>query len=128
MDIQLNEDAMRPIIAKAILDEIGPEQRDLLVQNALDNLMRPGITKGQYGRPDERTPSMLEDIMRDKVRGLATRIVGEMLEEAEYADKIRTQVRDGILEALQRNDNGWLTSSIGYAAGEAITKILGERQ
>jgi hypothetical protein len=125
-NFQLDEDAMRPIIAKAILDEMGADQRDLLVQNALDNLLKPAVVKGQYGRPDERGPSMLEEIIRDKVRALTGQIVDELLAAPEHGNQIRQQVRDGIIVALQSNDNDWLLSSIGYAAGEAVTKVLRE--
>jgi|SRR6478609_9162907 len=125
---QLNEDAMRPIIAKAILDEMGHEQRDLLVQNAIDTMLAPTILKGQYGRPDERQPSMLEQIIRDQTRVIAGKVVAELLEEPEQADRIRTQIRSGILKALTEEDNGWLLSSIGHAAGEAVTKILQEKR
>lgn len=127
MAIQLDEDAMRPIIAKAVLDEIGPEQRDALVQSALDTLMKPHIVKGQYGRPDERGPSMLEEIVRDQVHQLAGAVVREILAEPEHAERLRSQIREGVLVAMQAGSEAIL-STIGYAAGEAISNVLRNAQ
>ena len=123
-NVSIDEEAIRPIVAQAVMDQIGPERRDRLVAGALEYLLQPGESN-LYGRR-ERTPSPLERALQEAVVGAARSVVNELLAQPEYGAKVRAAVREGMDRALAERDgeNGYLFVAIGNAVGDRVAAML----
>ncbi len=118
-NIQIDSGAVRDLVAKGIMDAIGPEQRDLVIQQAVAGLLeRP--KDSLYGRETGRSP--LEIAFTTAVNDIARDVVAEYLAAEPQRDQVRAQILTAV-EGFFR-DNQWQADSIGDAIGREIAKLL----
>lgn len=113
MDISLKEDAVRPVIAKAILDSLTPEVRDELLRKSISGLLEP--TQGSYG---SKNPSILENAFRQAAQWNAERIVRDVLAEDSPQSALFKQT---VLAAL---DKALADQSLVEHIASAVVKAL----
>lgn len=119
-DIKINHDVMQTIVHKAILEGIGTEQRDLLMQQALQYLITE--PRNTYGSP---SPSPLQTAFNNAVTKAARLIVEELVSESDLQDRIREWAGKALTEYVSKDYE--LPDAIGFAMGEAIGKALRDR-
>lgn len=78
MNVNLNDDAMKQLVAKAIFDGLGEEQRQALVEGAIASLLNDGA-KDHRGYGTNRT--VLQEMFNDAVREAARQIVTSKIAE-----------------------------------------------
>lgn len=117
-NITIDTEAVRELVARGIIDAIGPEQRDLVIQQAVQALLE--APKDTYGRVSGDTP--LQQAFNNAVRQIATDVVKDYLN----VDEVKTQVRQKIVEVVEQllTEQNWHVSAIGYAFGERLTEML----
>jgi hypothetical protein len=95
-DFSINDEQLQGILAQHILDSIGPETRDRLVQDALSFLMT--AQEDPYNR--KKLPSPLAAAFQKEVTKVAEDVVRQII----GTDKIKAQVED----AIQTVVKAWL--------------------
>lgn len=90
-NVNLDNDALKTVLAKAVLDTLTPEKKDELISAALKELIAvPPKPAGPYGYNKER--SKLEELFDATCADVARGIVREEMNKPENADKIRDLV------------------------------------
>lgn len=104
MNIKLDEEQMRNIVSKAILEGLGTEQKDMLIQGALQYLLSvPDSGNPGFGqRRDGRT--VLQKIFDQQLEYYANRICTEYLETGENMQKLRETVIAAVDTHLSNTD------------------------
>jgi len=87
MDLKIDQETLRPLVQKIVLDSLTPEAKDQLLGKAIASLFQ--TSDGAYGRP--RT-SPLEDIFRDETQKVARQAVLTELEKPENKQRIADAV------------------------------------
>jgi hypothetical protein len=75
MDMKLDDEALKVIITKSIMDSLTPEKRELLISNAIKEL----LAKNENNRYDSR--SRFQTIFDDSVHLVAREVVFEMVKD-----------------------------------------------
>lgn len=84
---------LTPIVGKAILETISQEQRDLLVQQAVEHLIDPQKRKERFGS-DTQTDSRLVEVFKEQVELIARGLVREYLQEETNKERLMEVVRN----------------------------------
>lgn len=96
MSVSLDSDVMREVVAKAIIDQIGPEQREKLVRDAVTGVLNAGGGRDGYGR---KAATPLQLAFDEAVRDCAMKFAGKIMRE----DESLKALVDGLLrEMIQR--------------------------
>lgn len=117
--ITIDSEAVRAIVSKAIVDQLGEDQRQAVIAQAVEALLDE--PKDHYGKTI--TPSPLALAFKDAVRQIAHDVVREYLAE----DRVNQQVREQIVtkvKAMLDGEGGWLYSSIGFAVAQRVEEIM----
>lgn len=96
--IQVNLDgpAIEALVSKAILDDIGPEQRDKLLQAALKGLLQPMYEQG---------PTHLQHVFTDSARRVAAELIREqLLQDPGFKERVQTFVVATVDRVLKNPD------------------------
>lgn len=118
--LQINDDALKAIVTKAILDTISAEQRDILLKSALEHLMAPG-DPSSFGK---RAPSPLERAFQSGVERYAYRLIEERLEN----DPAWKAAIDGLLTEAWAKFVGEKRTEMAEKLSSALGRaLLGER-
>lgn len=118
MSISLNDDQIQQAVSAAILQTITKENRDLLIQKALESLLqRP---KPRY-QSDPKPPSKLEEIFNGAVFDYARNHIRDILEED---PKFKEAIRALVGKAVERIalDDGELSVQLASALTSALKK------
>jgi hypothetical protein len=100
MRLELSDDQMRAVMAKAILDTVTPEKRDELITKAIGFLMIPEKT-GSYGG---QTTSPLERAFQEAARVVAEKLAREALAaDTKFAEQI-TKLFEDVAAKLFANE------------------------
>lgn len=111
----INADAMKSIVAKAIMEGITQDQRDVLIEQAITHLIKPGPTS--YGRTE---PSPLQHAFNEAIERACNRVVDEIItERPEFNAKVRDAVT-AAMTALVDGGNYDLSQKVGNAVGNAV--------
>jgi hypothetical protein len=116
--VNINSEVMQSLVAKAIIDSIEPEQKQLLLEQALAWIVAPRI---EYGRQVNDSP--LQQAFTQAVREAAVVAVRELVAEAPIKAAIEEKVREKVT-VLLAEEQSWLFDSVGNAVGERITEIM----
>lgn len=114
--IKIPADALNGLVARAIFDSIGPEQRDALITSAITKLIEP--RKDSYGRTEA---SPLQEAFERAIGVATNRVVNEVLESDEQLkSKLREVVSDKLRDLL--DDNYSLQRVVSEALADAILR------
>jgi hypothetical protein len=127
MTFTVPAEAMQAIVQKAILESIGPEERDAILTEAVRQLMTS--EKVEYGRTKEGT-SPLQLAFNEAIRVGSIKYVRELVETDEAIQaRIREAVGGAIMAALTDEDDSWrVDAQIADAMGRALIDIAKERR
>ncbi len=116
LNLNIDSDALGLMIGGAVMDQITPEQRDLLIKTAITHLLNPEPSySGNAG-----TASPLQKAFNRAVEQFATKYATEQLADHQEFQK---QVRQMFEEAAQRvfvNDREKIVGKIADAMASAF--------
>ena len=116
--ISIPTDAMHDIVAKAVLDSISADQREVLIKAALDFLITPPKKENYHAATP---PSPLQQAFHNAVAESAREIVRQVVKD-ELAERIKAVIHEQMVDAVATNS--LLASGIGFAVGEQVEKAL----
>jgi hypothetical protein len=99
LNLNLDNATMQALVAKAILEQVGPEKRDAIMGEALKFLLAPPPKTGGYYAPDPKSP--LQQAFERAAETCALRIMHEEFDKPEYAEKVRVVVHEAMERAFQ---------------------------
>ncbi len=100
VEMNLDSEALKTVVAAAILEQLTPDKRDDLIKQAVVHLIDPPEQKRGFGRPDTKTP--LQTAFDMAVAEIARDVVREFLaKDSETRDKIVDVIHNGIMEAFE---------------------------
>lgn len=116
----IDPEAMKHIVAHAILEHMGTQSRDALITEALTYLITP--PKDAYGRNSGHSP--LQTAFNQAIQAAAFETVKDVLTQPAYKDMVETAIRDAVVKSLA--DKAGLSNAIGYAVGQVIEDRINE--
>lgn len=120
MDIKLSDAALHTIVSKAILEGMGQEQRDLLVQNAIESLFKEA-NPSNYS--DKRTH--LEVAYQRAINYTAEKIALEVLERPEFRARVEAVVVEAVNRQFEGDGRESLVQRMADGIGRAFDKLNG---
>lgn len=117
-NLTIDSEAVRGIVARAVFDQIGEDQRQLVITQAVEKLLEE--PKDTYGRKSGASP--LAVAFNQAVVGIARDVVTDYLKQDAVEATVRDAITTKITELLNRDD--WLYTSIGQAVGDRIEEIM----
>lgn len=116
--INLDDNAMKDLIAKSIIDALTPERRDALIADAIKMLLA-SKTGDRY---DAR--SQLQQAFDYAVRQVAERVA---LEELAKDDGLKTKMRELMMAGWERMVAGENQEKLVNKIAESLTRAIGGR-
>lgn len=118
--MNLQDEAMRGIVAKAVFEALDPTKRDLLMVEALERLMAPGEYDNHRGG---RKPSPLAEAFQDACDSVVRRTVYNEIEKEDSS--LRQQLNAFIAGVIERIlSDGVLGDRIAKAVGDEVSNKL----
>lgn len=118
-EIKLDSNAVQSIVARALLEELGEETRNNLIQQALTYLISEP-EKNFYGRPGGKSP--LQTAFEKAAVEVANSYVIELFKKDEFRRNIDRAVLKFVQDKFKETD--WLYDSIGQAVGNQVGALL----
>lgn len=120
MDVKLNDDAMRQIISKAILDSLTPERREEIIATAVANLLSEKTNPNSYN-----SKTKLQGAFDYAVQNIAQSVaIKELSEDGALRDKMQKLM----LDAWEKMTTGDAYSALVEKVANAMSKgISGDR-
>lgn len=115
MDVKLDDNTLKDIIAKSIIDSLTSEKREALIAEALKALL------GEKAGDRYDSPTRIQRAFSDAAQGVALDIAKQVLAEPEQRDRIRKLVVDAVDKALDVSTYDSITDTIGSAVRKALT-------
>lgn len=101
MDVKIDAEAMQSVVAKALMEGISTEQRDLIMEQAVKALITP--PKNSYGRVDGQTP--LQDAFDMAATSAVRTLAREAIEKhPEFRERVDAMLGEAITNALQGSE------------------------
>lgn len=122
MNLALNEEQMRAIVTKAILEGLGDEQKALIIQQAVEHMMgQPEENRGYPYNQDKR--NRLQRAFDGAVEQALTVVAREEMAKPENRDRLRAIIGP-LLEKVLTEEADWgpIHRAIGSAISEAFQK------
>lgn len=115
-DIKLNDEQLRTIIAKAVLDSLTPERREALISTAVKNLLDKPIS----GRYDQKSnlQTAFDDATREVARKLATEMVSS---DPIIKEKIKALFVDAWTKFTNDENYSKLVEKVSHALEKGLT-------
>ena len=117
-NLQLDDEAMKDLIAKSILDTLTPEAREQLIGAAIKQL----LAKNTSDRYDAR--SHLQTAFDDAIQEVARKVA---LEELSKDDGLATKIRALMLEGWERMNAGDNHEKLVDKIASAMTRAISGR-
>jgi hypothetical protein len=97
IDLKFDQDTMSAIVTKAILDGLGQDQRDLLIQQAVTALVTPA--RGGMYSSTPKTP--IQEAFESAATQVCHRVAAEILtQDAAFLERVRELTREAISTAM----------------------------
>lgn len=93
-DITVDSNVLSTLVAKSLLESIEPEQKELMVEQALKYL----ITKPNSSYA---STSPLQDAFNSAVHQTSFSVVRDILQEEEFEEAIRNACREALMQLLK---------------------------
>jgi uncharacterized membrane-anchored protein YjiN (DUF445 family) len=115
----ISSDDMKAAVAKAVLEVLDRSKRDLLIQNALENLIAP--RKDNRGYSDK--PSILEETFNSELAMYARDVVREYFtQDGPMKEKLNGFIAK-MVEKMLTDEEGELGKALAEAVSEAMKKL-----
>ena len=114
--MNITDEAMTSVVAKAILDSLDADQRATLIQDALKHMIEPTEVERNYRK--EKGPSRLQTAFRQQLEFVAGQVIREQLQESHVRDEIRVFVEKALTEALA------VEGKASVAMAEVLTETM----
>ena len=100
VEMNLDSEALKTVVATAILEQLTPEKRDDLIKQAVVHLIDPPEKERGYGARETKTP--LQAAFDHAAAGIARDVIQEFLaKDSQTRAKIEAVVQKGILKAFE---------------------------
>lgn len=97
-DIKIESDAMNAIVSKAILEGIDADQKQAILQQAVDGLIKPR----KISNYSSETTTLLQEAFDHAVRSVVNEVARQVVSEnTELRDKVREMVVQAMAAALE---------------------------
>jgi hypothetical protein len=113
--MNIDDTALKTIVAKAIFDGITPEQREELLTKAINTLLTVPVATG-YG--DKKQPTPLQNIFEYEVQNLARDMVRERFKTDPAVRDMVGVIVSKTISAMATDDN------VGVEIGQAIASAF----
>lgn len=110
MEVKIDEEHMRALMTKAVLEGLGQDQRDLIFQKAVESLFQRARPNDYY---DKRTK--LEVAFDQAASGLMLSIATEELRKPEHTDRLRSIFDEAIAKVFESEGRKKLVETIANA-------------
>jgi hypothetical protein len=116
MDVRLDDEAMKAIITKSIMDSLTPERREALIAEAIKGLLNAETGSGYNRRTklQEAFDWAVQTVARDVA-------MSELAKDEGIKTKIREMFMAGWEKATTGEAGEKMAEKIGYAIEKAIT-------
>jgi hypothetical protein len=117
VEVKLDDEGMKVLLTKAILDSISEEKRDELIKSSIRGMFEPVVTRrpGSFGT--DTSPSWIETQLQYAAQAVARQILDSEMSKPENQERIRAVV----VEAFDR-----LFSAPGAERRKALVEKLSE--
>ena len=100
VEMNLDSEALKTVVATAILEQLTPEKRDDLIKQAVVHLIDPPEKERGYGARETKTP--LQAAFDHAAAGIARDVIQEFLaKDSQTRAKIEAVVQTGIMKAFE---------------------------
>lgn len=112
------------IVAKAIFESIGPDQREQLLQNAVEKLLEVNPHTSTYGRTEK---TFIQEVFEECAIKVAREVVKEEMAKPEVRKKFNDLISAATLKALDPDSDLWgsTVDRMATAMLEAMTERKG---
>lgn len=126
LQIKMDDDAMKAVVSRAILDQLDSAKRDQILEQAVTTLLT--ARKDPTGwSAKETTP--LQQAFDQAVRSVAMDAVTETLNaNPQFKERIRSLVADALAAVMDESDQSDLREKLGAAIGTSVTWWLHEQK
>ena len=117
MDIKLDAESLKTVIAKAVLDNLGEVQREAIMRGAIEHLLTPPPSTGYGSRQD---PTPIQSAFNQAVRDVALQVAKETVAGDTV---IREKIRGLLVAAAERalDADGKIVEKLSGALTKALT-------
>lgn len=116
MEIKLDKDAVAEVVKQAILDRLGPDGQEKLIEAALVHLLTEPPKRDHYA---PQYPSPLQQAFNEAVAQAARDIVkAEIATKPEFVERVKVKVG----EAMALMDEANYSSYVAEALAEGMRK------
>ena len=118
MDIKLDAESLKTVIAKAVLDNLGEVQREAIMRGAIEHLLTPPVPSGAYGQRQDPTP--IQSAFNQAVRDVALQVARETVAGDTV---IREKIRGLLVAAAEKalDGDGKIVEKLSSALTKALT-------
>lgn len=117
--IQVDLDSVKLVVAQNIVAALSTDEKNSLLQQAVDLLIAPNVTRDQYGRTTNR-PSDLENAFQVGVRKIAFEVVEQVLSDGDTKKMVTDVIRTKVEESLKKQGS-WIFEAIGQAIADKVS-------
>jgi hypothetical protein len=111
MDLKIDEAAVRDVVAHAIMEQIGAEGREKLIEAALQALLEPPKDRyGSYGY----TP--LQAAFNNAVQSVAAQVVREQVaDDPVFIARVKEKVGEALIKMDDENYTNYVADALAQA-------------
>lgn len=117
MEIKLDADAMAALASKAIFEEMGQEQRDKVMLQAVQALLIPESNRHSYHAGKTPMQVAFDNAIQQAAHKAVQERIANSPEISAKIDELLGPLVGGALEATAKNYDGGLAQAIGSAVG-----------
>jgi hypothetical protein len=125
--LDIPESQMNQLIMAAIVDAIGTEERDAMIQKAIETLFVKKTDR--YGHTDRDATSRIQDIFETAMHKQATEAAVELLALPAYQLKLKNVIREAfdlLIEAGSEDVSNGVALSIATALSSSLRRKYDE--
>lgn len=122
MNVNLNDDAMKQLVAKAIFDGLGEEQRQALVQEAISSLLNDKANSRDYN-----SPTVIQSLFNSAVANAAGQIVRERIKTDEVFQAQLNQLFSDVARAFFKAGTDDYNGVVEKMAGQMASAFTRDR-
>ena len=116
--IHIEGDAMRAIVAKAVLEGISQDQRDLLVEQAIQYIITAPPKPSTYGAVQQ--PSPLQAAFQNAIQLSLSETARRVVDSEPVRQRVDQLMADALADVM-KTDNSSLPDAVRAALGQAIS-------
>lgn len=121
MDVKLDDEALKEMVAKAVFDQLTPDKRDELLQSAIVTL----ITERKRYPHDKAKSTPLGDLFERAVQSIAEELIKEDLKaDAKFKEHLTKLYRDAWDRIFDESDDNEVRQRIIDRLSTVFSEVL----